>query len=220
MRGGGPRQLGSGRRATSLGVLALAVALAGVDGAADLRLPAPRARAQTAEGGEGDEAAPAPSPEADDPPNAPRYVDAIRGELEALRLAPRCRVQTRLRGSCRWTVEGRRSGRDFDLEVVYDDGTDTAYLFVGRYLEAPAEHPRTPALLTRLMELNWRLLVGKLEWNPTDGEVRLSAIVNTDSNFDRRAFRSTVRAVGSLADRHHAELAGILDGTDGDDGDR
>ena len=58
----------------------------------------------------------------------------------------------------------------------------------------------------RLMELNWSLLVAKLEWNAADGEVRLSMIQNTDSNFDRRAFRGLVRRIESLADRYAREL--------------
>ena len=48
--------------------------------------------------------------------------------------------------------------------------------------------------------------MGKFEWDPTDGEVRLAMVLNTDSNFDRRAFRSTVRALAALADRHYGEL--------------
>ena len=56
------------------------------------------------------------------------------------------------------------------------------------------------------MELNWELLIGKFEWNPRTGEVRLGATFNTDSNFDRRAFRSIVRALDTIAARYAAEL--------------
>ena len=59
------------------------------------------------------------------------------------------------------------------------------------------------------MELNWQMLLGKFEWDPTDGEVRLAMILNTDSNFDRRAFRSAVRDIVQVADRYHAELARV-----------
>src|SRR5690606_18776640 len=90
--------------------------------------------------------------------------------------------------------------------------TDTIYLYVDRYLMAPADEQTTPALLRRLMELNWTLLLGKFEWDPTDGEVRLAMILNTDSNFDRRAFRSAVRGIGQLADRYFNELDRIARG--------
>jgi hypothetical protein len=60
-----------------------------------------------------------------------------------------------------------------------------------------------------MMELNWRLLVGKFEWDPSDGEVRLAMVMNTDSNFDRRAFRSLVRAITDQADRLYGELTRV-----------
>jgi hypothetical protein len=72
---------------------------------------------------------------------------------------------------------------------------------------APGNEAGTLPLLRRLMELNWSLLLGKLEWDPTDGEVRLAMILNTDSNFDRRAFRSAIRGIGQLADRFYNELS-------------
>jgi hypothetical protein len=50
--------------------------------------------------------------------------------------------------------------------------------------------------------------VGKLEWSARTGEVRLSAVLNTDSNFDRRALRSIVLALDELAGRYRGELGG------------
>ena len=46
-----------------------------------------------------------------------------------------------------------------------------------------------------------------------DGEVRLAMILNTDSNFDRRAFRSAVRGIGQLADRYLQELERLARGS-------
>ena len=40
----------------------------------------------------------------------------------------------------------------------------------------------------------------------TTGEVRLSAVLNTDSNFDRRAFRGVIRSLIRLADRYAPEV--------------
>jgi hypothetical protein len=66
--------------------------------------------------------------------------------------------------------------------------------------------PRLPVVLRRAMELNWELLAAKLEWSATSGELRLSAVLHTDSNFDRRAFRSLVRALDRLCLRYSAEF--------------
>lgn len=138
----------------------------------------------------------------------PRYLEAMRGELNAMRVRDaRCDVQDAQRARCSFSARGITTGREFSIHAVYSDRTDTIYLYVERYLEAPADGETTPIVLRRLMELNWTLLLGKFEWDSTDGEVRLAMTLNTDSNFDRRAFRSAVRGIGQLADRYHAELA-------------
>jgi hypothetical protein len=90
--------------------------------------------------------------------------------------------------------------------VAYSNVTDTIYLYVPGFLTAPSDGEHTDALLRRLMELNWTMLFGKFEWDPTDGEIRLSTVVHTDSNFDRRSFRAVVGQLGDLVDRHYADL--------------
>jgi hypothetical protein len=136
----------------------------------------------------------------------PRYLDAIDAELEALSIPHACEAETATRARCSFHQRGRASGRELAVHLVYSDETDTIYVYVQRVVVAPPDAETTPAVLRRLMELNWQLLVGKMEWNEADGEVRLSMVMNTDSNFDRRAFRSIVRQVGPLADRYLDEL--------------
>lgn len=45
----------------------------------------------------------------------------------------------------------------------------------------------------KLLELNHKLVVVKISINPESDSVCLSAIVNTDSNFDRKTFRSVLK---------------------------
>ncbi|RLB49648.1 MAG: hypothetical protein DRJ42_20610 [Deltaproteobacteria bacterium] len=148
---------------------------------------------------------------ADAPPDTtegprPRYLAAIETELEALSIPHSCEAVSEIRAHCAFPYRGRSTEREFDVHLVYSDDTDTIYFYVARLATALPDASTTPALLRRLMELNWSLLVAKLEWNAADGEVRLSMIQNTDSNFDRRAFRGLVRRIGSLADRYAREL--------------
>ncbi|MEQ9076867.1 MAG: hypothetical protein RLP09_23615 [Sandaracinaceae bacterium] len=146
-------------------------------------------------------------------PGQPRYLAAMRAELEAMRAdGARCEALDPQRGQCRFTARGTTTGRAFEVQLVYSDRTDTIYFYVEDYLSAPPDAGSTATVLRRLMELNWSLLIGKFEWDSTDGEVRLAIILNTDSNFDRRAFRSSVRAIGQLADRYHSELSRIARG--------
>lgn len=137
----------------------------------------------------------------------PRYLGSMERELTAMRMREAsCEPLDAQRGRCAFNVRGVTTGREFAVHAVYSDRTDTIYIYVERYLRAPAESPSTNAVLRRLMELNWTLLLGKFEWDATDGEVRLAMLLNTDSNFDRRAFRSAVRGIGQLADRYYNEL--------------
>ncbi|MDQ3037158.1 MAG: YbjN domain-containing protein [Myxococcota bacterium] len=155
---------------------------------------------------EGTEDAPAQASETV-PEGQPRYLAAMRTELEHMGIAEfACQATDAQRAMCELTQHGSSSGRDYRLRALYSDRTDTVYLYVERYLVAPQDGAGTNALMRRLMELNWQMLLGKFEWDPTDGEVRLAMILNTDSNFDRRAFRSSVRGLTQLADRYWSEL--------------
>jgi hypothetical protein len=135
---------------------------------------------------------------------APRYAQALRAELGAMQLAAECSDQP-AGVDCAFPAPSAPSSR---MHAVYSDATDTVYVYVERYAMLPPEGSRTATLLRRMMELNWQLLVGKLEWSARTGEVRLSAVLNTDSNFDRRALRSIVLALDEVASRYRGELGG------------
>jgi len=141
------------------------------------------------------------------PEGQPRYLAAMRTELEHMGIEGfACQATDPQRASCDLTQRGSTSHRDFRIRIAYSDRTDTVYLYVENYLVAAQDAPTTDAVMRRLMELNWQMLLGKFEWDPTDGEVRLAMVLNTDSNFDRRAFRSAIRGLTSLADRYVGEL--------------
>jgi len=141
------------------------------------------------------------------PEGQPRYLQAMREELTAMGVADAaCEATDAQRAQCHLTQTGGSTNRDYEVHLAYSDVTDTIYAYVDRYLVATSEGAHTDVLMRRLMELNWTMLLGKFEWDPTDGEVRLAMVLNTDSNFDRRAFRSTIRALTALADRHYGEL--------------
>lgn len=137
----------------------------------------------------------------------PRYLQAMERELRALELDPLCTSESAARGRCE--VRVGTAGTGLALQLVYSDETDTIYAYVPALLVALPDAASTPALLRRLAELNWELLLGKLEWNAASGEVRLSMVLNTDSNLDRRAFRSMVRNLARLAERLGPELGRI-----------
>jgi hypothetical protein len=142
----------------------------------------------------------------DQTPVSPRYLEAMETELEALRIPHECVASSETNAECTFRHRGATSQREFEVRLRYSDDTDTIYFYVPRYLIATPEAAGISTVMQRLMEINWELLVGKLEWDRRDGEVRLSITMNTDSNFDRRSFRSIARAIGPLADRYADEL--------------
>lgn len=141
------------------------------------------------------------------PDGQPRYLAAMRTELAAMGIADAaCAADDSQRARCSLTLHGAQSNREFSVRLVYSDVTDTIYMYVDRYHVARAEAAETPVLLRRAMEINATLLAPKLEWNASTGELRVSTVLHTDSNFDRRAFRSLVRSLGDVADRQLATL--------------
>lgn len=142
----------------------------------------------------------------------PRYLPQIREELTKMGLRATCTAESATKGRCQYTLDSTRTGVRFDVRLDYSDDSDTIYHYVNRYLALPSSNPRVSEVLRRLMQLNWSMLIGKFEWEPRQGEIRLSAIENTDSNFDRRAFRSTVQALHNLAERYYRDLDGLVRG--------
>lgn len=141
------------------------------------------------------------------PEGQPRYLEAMRRELDALSLDDAaCAADDADHAHCVFHREGETSERNFQVSLAYSDVTDTIYIYIPGYLTATSDGEHTDLLMRRLMELNSTMLLGRFEWNSAEGEVRIGAVLHTDSNFDRRAFRSAVGDFVVLADRHYAEL--------------
>lgn len=140
----------------------------------------------------------------------PRYLEAIEAELEAMGVEATCEAEGSVRAHCAFRHVTRDATRELWVRMTYSDESDTLYVYVPRLVVAPPEDETTPAVLRRIAELNWRMLATKLEWNASDGEVRISAVLHTDSNFDRRAFRTLVRVVLGQAQRYQPELERIV----------
>jgi len=138
----------------------------------------------------------------------------MQAELQAMGLAPQCASANAQAGSCTTraasppaAANGQSSSRRFVLSLQYDDNSDTIYVYVDHYGLLHGDASNAGQVFRRLLELNWEMLVGRFEWSAASGEIRLSAVMNTDSNFDRRAFRGVVRSVLRIADRYADEIA-------------
>jgi hypothetical protein len=138
--------------------------------------------------------------------DSPRYAEALANELAALGLHAECTQPSPTSYACSYPARSSLDRTDLTAHAHYDDTSDTIYLYVP-LLSIAESSKALPAVLRRAMELNWELLSAKLEWNAQSAELRLSSVLHTDSNFDRRAFRSLVRALDRISVRYHDELA-------------
>jgi len=153
----------------------------------------------------------------------PRYFNQLRAELQAMGIVAQCAPASPQAGVCRGVAQSpaapgapASAGRRYTLVLEYSDQTDTIYVFLERYGTLRADAAGAPAAFRRVAEINWEMLTGKLEWSSRTGELRLGAVMHTDSNFDRRAFRGVVRSVIRLGDRYAAEVAQVTGSPVGD----
>jgi hypothetical protein len=140
---------------------------------------------------------------ADEPSGPPDYMPAIRQELARLDAKTSCDDAS---ATCVFT---RRSGGgpSFEIALRYSEKTRTVYIFIERYLVLNDSDGPSLELARRLLELNRRLVTAKFEWDRTGGTVRLSVVLNTDSNFDRRALRSQIEGLWTTATELWPELS-------------
>lgn len=95
--------------------------------------------------------------------------------------------------------------------VVVDAKRQLVYLFLNRYIVAPENHPNLQAILRALMEYNWRLNVGKFEWDKTDGEVRYSFVFTTENGVGFEAFEAIYNALAKTGDDLWPELSKLAE---------
>ncbi len=131
--------------------------------------------------------------EADPKPN---YMPAIRQELARLDLDARCDDGT---SSCVFKDSLSKDGPKLDLVLKYSRRTDAIYIYFNSFLILKKETGPSLELAHRLLELNREMVTAKFEWDRSSNTVRLSVVVNTDSNFDRKAFRSQIMGIRAIA---------------------
>jgi len=143
-------------------------------------------------------------------PSAPDYLPAIRQELARLDAGAHC---DEVSSTCLFSRKIAGENREFDYAVRHCRATRTVYLVIERFLTpgAGSDGPSVD-LARRLLELNRQMVAAKFEWDRSTGAIRLSAVMNTDSNFDRRAFRSLVKGLWSNAERLWPELDALASG--------
>lgn len=123
---------------------------------------------------------------------APKYMDAVQQEISRLGMSASCQETT---GACTITLapqknEPNSSNAIEPISITVDDASKTIRIAIEEFLSTETLIFETAK---RLLELNHKLVVAKFSINPERKSISLSAIVNTDSNFDRKTFRSVLK---------------------------
>lgn len=124
------------------------------------------------------------------------YLYAVQQELTRLGFTPTCNTAS---DRCTTPVEQGPSFPDIDLTVRYSKETDTIYIGFDRFVVLDTDI--APSLALTLLRLNHEMVSAKFSWNSDTLAIQLSASINTDTNFDRRAFRSQITGLLEIAKR-------------------
>ena len=124
----------------------------------------------------------------------PDYLFAIQQELARLGFSPCCNTATL---SCTSPTPISSDADSLDLTVRYSKATDTIYIGFERFLVLDSK--LDPAMAANLLGLNHQMVSAKFSWDEETRSITLSTSINTDSNFDRRAFRSQITGLKQIA---------------------
>ena len=124
------------------------------------------------------------------------YLAAIQQELARLEMNVSCNTAAAV---CRHTTDIQIAGEPLELTIRDSSSTDTVYICFERLLVFDEEKPPSASLALKLLGLNREMVTSKFEWDTEERSIRLSTSLNTDSNFDRRAFRSQIKGIIAIA---------------------
>ncbi len=100
----------------------------------------------------------------------------------------------------------------YETYVIADTESALCFVIIRNYMTVKPDHRNCDKVLRHLMELNWKLNVGKFEWNPDDGEVRISFTFSTEEGVGFNAFKAVFDTMTNTADDKYEECQKILTG--------
>ena len=128
----------------------------------------------------------------------PGYMTAIRQEIARLNINAVCDDRA---GTCVFPTTLGEQGPTLDVTIRISSATHTVYIYIERFMEIGTPEGPGLELARLLLACNRQMVTSKLEWDESTATIRISVVLNTDSNFDRKAFRSQLLGMLSNARR-------------------
>ena len=109
-------------------------------------------------------------------------------------------------------IEGNNTS--FRVNIQLFEREQVLFMVAAGYLEleSAASSKAMVLLLTQLAALNYELLIGKFQLNPTTGAISLSAEINLDDGMGFQTFQSVLNHLIQTADNHHPSLLSAAQG--------
>ncbi len=111
-----------------------------------------------------------------------------------------------------YPIEGQNA--TFRLMIQHFEKEKVLYLAVTDYfrLEQAPDPPAMVSLLTQMATINYDLLLGKLQLNPSTGAINLSVELNLDDGLGYETFRVVARHLVRTADERYPDLQRAAEG--------
>lgn len=128
----------------------------------------------------------------------PRYLEAVKQELARLQFLPNCQEA---QGICTFQTAAGQNNTTKSQQIVVnvDDRSATIYIIIENFHEAKN---LTLEQAKKLLEINQKLVSTKFSLDTESQNITLSAVINTDSNFDRKTFRSVLMGFIEVAQQY------------------
>ena len=103
-------------------------------------------------------------------------------------------------------VQGKNTA--FRVNIQLFEREQVLFMVAAGYLEleSATSSQAMVLLLTQLASLNYELLIGKFQLNPSTGAISLSAEINLDDGMGFQTFQSVLNHLVQTADTHHPAL--------------
>jgi hypothetical protein len=103
---------------------------------------------------------------------------------------------------------------DFRVNIQLFEREQVLFLVAAGYLEleAASSSSNMVLLLTQLAAMNYDMLIGKFQLNPTTGAITLSAEINLDDGMGFQTFNSVLSHLVNSADAQHPALLSAAQG--------
>lgn len=132
----------------------------------------------------------------------PDYYPAVKQELARMGFSARC-FDSKMLCTANASLDDKNQ---VEFTVQYSTVTDTVYIQIPKFIELPQGQNLDADTSLQLLSHNAEMVAAKFEWDKIKYAVRLSTVISTDSNFDRKAFRSQLKGMLKVAAELRSKL--------------